>query len=203
MQIPEANSPTSAQPSVVILLIGLTGAGKTSFINALTGANLPVGNSLQACTQTTNKTLCQICGVDIEFIDTPGFDATGVSDASVLMDITHWIKSQYRYARRVVGALYLYSIQNVRMHGSALRTLRLFNKFVGAGSMSHVGLLSTDWNTTPADIAELSECGLHRGAWANMIEAGATTYRCWNDFESGLRIVADFVPKPPMLMRIQ
>lgn len=43
------------KPEVFIAVMGKTGTGKTSFINAVTGNNLEVGHSLQACESSLSE----------------------------------------------------------------------------------------------------------------------------------------------------
>jgi AIG1 family len=198
-----ATTPLASVLPVAFLLIGLTGEGKTSFINTLAGANLRLSHSAHAATSTTTKTLCQIDGVDVEFVDTPGFNSASASDVTVLLDITNWIKNHYGSSRRIVAALYLFSIQNARVTPSEFRTLRLFRELIGDGNMSNVGLVSTNWNSTAADTAELREGWLKEEYWAEMVKGGATTYRCGNDFESGYRIVKEFLQREPVQLKIQ
>jgi len=41
--------PVKSQPPVLIAVMGKTGTGKTSFVNAVTGRGLTVGHGLEAC----------------------------------------------------------------------------------------------------------------------------------------------------------
>jgi hypothetical protein len=59
---PPSHIPQDSQEVVIIALMGLTGTGKTSFINKAAGASLKVGGTLEPCTYSgsyswkTNRT---------------------------------------------------------------------------------------------------------------------------------------------------
>ncbi|KAL9065847.1 MAG: hypothetical protein Q9161_007955 [Pseudevernia consocians] len=72
----------------IVLVIGLTGAGKTTFINHVTGLKLAVGKGMAACTTMSTYEVGVIDGTEVAFVDTPGFDDPQKSDADILINIT-------------------------------------------------------------------------------------------------------------------
>lgn len=64
-------------------ILGVTGAGKSTFISKCTDKEVSIGHNLQACTQEVGVFLCKHRGVNIYLIDTPGFDDTDRSDTEV------------------------------------------------------------------------------------------------------------------------
>lgn len=57
------------------VLLGLTGVGKSSFINAITQKNnCKVGDSINACTKKINQSDINYDGYNFYFVDTPGLD---------------------------------------------------------------------------------------------------------------------------------
>src|SRR6202044_2750014 len=73
---------------VHIAVMGVTGAGKSSFISLLSDKTVAVGHDLQACTQSVDVYACKLFpGRNVYLIDTPGFDDTKRSDTEVLREL--------------------------------------------------------------------------------------------------------------------
>lgn len=66
-----------------LAVLGVTGAGKSTFISKCTDKEVSIGHNLQACTQEVGVFLCKHRGVNVYLIDTPGFDDTDRSDTEV------------------------------------------------------------------------------------------------------------------------
>ena len=76
--------------------MGPTGTGKTSFINMLSGSNLRIGRELESCTSDVEVAKpFDLDGRMISLIDTPGFDDTTLSAASVLNMIAAYLSYSY------------------------------------------------------------------------------------------------------------
>ncbi|TEB33868.1 hypothetical protein FA13DRAFT_115928 [Coprinellus micaceus] len=107
---------------VVVLVMGIVGAGRSTFINALLPANhmekkMAVGpsGSLAACTKTAecvvldSDDLALILGhkpnYRLVLVDTPGFDSADKTDSDgVLKEIVEWSKSWYAFCRHSESA---------------------------------------------------------------------------------------------------
>ena len=72
-----------AEGDVFIAVLGVTGAGKSTFISKCTEKEVSIGHNLQACTQEVGVFLCKSREFNIYVIDTPGFDDTDRSDTEV------------------------------------------------------------------------------------------------------------------------
>ena len=73
-------------------VLGPTGAGKSTFINLISGSDLRVGQDLESCTEEVDVTLpFEIDGRRVRLVDTPGFDDTTKSDADVLRLVSHYL----------------------------------------------------------------------------------------------------------------
>lgn len=186
-----------------VLVLGLTGAGKTTFINHITNSSFPVGHGMNACTTTSDYATTLIDGVEVAFVDTPGLDDPEKSDAEVVIDVTTWIEKHLGGKRQVTAALYLHSIATRKMHGSAIRNFNIFSKLVGSNSMKNVGLVSTHWDTVPAIDAEDREAYLIANAWSIMIASGARIYRLHNDQDSSHNMAVDLLKAQPTFIKIQ
>ena len=72
----------------IVHVLGLTGAGKTTFINHVTGSKLAVGKGMAACTTMSTYEVGVIDCTEVAFVDTTGFDDPQKSDADILIDVT-------------------------------------------------------------------------------------------------------------------
>ncbi|KAF9039055.1 hypothetical protein BJ165DRAFT_363277 [Panaeolus papilionaceus] len=88
--------PTFEVDDIVILLLGETGSGRTTFIRNFTGQPLPAGSSLECDTSRIEFVPCscpEYSDNRIVFIDTPGFNHKNrkeLSDTRVLQLILTW-----------------------------------------------------------------------------------------------------------------
>jgi hypothetical protein len=172
---PSSNSEANPveQDLPVLLVLGLTGAGKTTFINHIAKTNLPIGEEMTVCTMTTQTVRALSAGVDFLFVDTPGFDDPKKSDAEVLYDLTEWIKNNLHSHCKMIGALYLHSVLIESMYGSSMRNLHLFSKLIGNNSMKNVGLVTTRWDVVDRSVGFYPEAQLSAKPWCHMLKKGA------------------------------
>ncbi|KAE9372080.1 hypothetical protein N431DRAFT_235870 [Stipitochalara longipes BDJ] len=168
------NIPTG---SSVILLLGLTGAGKTSYINRITQSALQISDRMFSGTLKVQFVNTTIQGKLVSFVDTPGFDDPERSVAEILLSITAWIRDNLGDKHKVTAALYLHSIETSRVFESAQSNVKLFEQIVGRNAMANVGLVSTHWDAVTIPIAEQREKWLLENSWSNMTLHGAQSYR--------------------------
>lgn len=141
-------------------------------------------------------------GVRIWLIDTPGFDDTNRSDSVVLKDIAYWLAGAYTKKVQLAGIIYLHRITDVRMQGSALRNLRLFNELCGSNNLKSVILATTHWThgegkSVPESVgqARVKELEKTREFWGGMIERGSRVEKHDGSKASATRIVSDLVSR--------
>lgn len=98
-QIEKAKAPPK-QPvndeEIRIIVMGRSGAGKSSFINLASNSTLRVGSSLESCTESVELSEpFELQGRRIRLIDTPGFDDSSKSDAEVLNTIATFLANEW------------------------------------------------------------------------------------------------------------
>ncbi|TEB22526.1 hypothetical protein FA13DRAFT_1919973 [Coprinellus micaceus] len=147
--------------------MGPTGAGKTTFINTVTGSTkLQVSDELESCTQEVQLSDPFVFqDRNVVFIDTPGFDDADAdrSDADILRMVSDYLTEVYRRKQTLAGLVYLKDISQVRMSGSACNNLRIFRKLCGDPSLRNVAILTTMWSTVNGEEAEKRHRNLGRG----------------------------------------
>jgi hypothetical protein len=74
----------------IILVFGLISSGKTSFINKVTGSNQPIGpeDEFTPFTEQCHLETKRIGGVNVSFIDTPGFKNSLESNKKAIKEVT-------------------------------------------------------------------------------------------------------------------
>ncbi|KAJ8502984.1 hypothetical protein ONZ45_g11263 [Pleurotus djamor] len=139
----------------IIVVMGPTGAGKSTLINTALGRmGAKVSDQLDSCTHDIQAYRCSNPyngEQDIVLVDTPGFDDTYRSDADILQSIADWLNSTYQRRILVSGILYLHRLSDNRFAGAPLRNLNVFNHLCGSNALKNVVLV-----TTMGDDLELS-----------------------------------------------
>ena len=206
----------SAALSELIIVLGKTGVGKSTFIRAATGLDVKVGESIMSCN------FQNLTNVDIEFynllrllkgtaevqiypipnsrtflIDTPGFDDPVQTDTKVLQSIASCLADLYEGLTfpnleiTLSGVVYLQSINEPRMSGSMKKNLRMLASLVGKYNMQHCVLVSSKWKLEELDSAQRKESELIHNAdyWGSLREAGAQIARYKDSRHSALEII--------------
>ncbi|KAM0562955.1 hypothetical protein ACHAPJ_001798 [Fusarium lateritium] len=190
-----------AQPrakDLYVALMGLTGAGKSTFINHCTKQEVKVGDGLQACTESVHVYSFDYSpGVTIHLVDTPGFDDTNRQDSDVLRDISAWLSKSYTEKVRLNGILYLHRISDPKMQGSGKMSINLLMRLCGRDALKSVVLTTTMWELVDTDVGDRREKELESTEefWGFMKRHGSQTRRHYNNKESALKILSTFVPE--------
>ncbi|KAI1425979.1 P-loop containing nucleoside triphosphate hydrolase protein [Xylaria sp. FL1777] len=163
----QATSHASAQAKVLrILVVGVTGSGKSTFIASASGRDVGIGHGADSCTKVCKvyPTQYNIGGVKLELIDTPGFDDPHRDDYEVLKDIT-------KVLRGVSGVIYCHRINDTRLIGNSRLNLEILKAMCGMRFYSRVVICSTMWNTFPQNITQ-QKLEVHRGRMEELLGTG-------------------------------
>lgn len=184
--------------------MGATGVGKSSFIHLATGdSSAKVSNSLHSCTDKIQPIGCLHHGRKFVFLDTPGFDDTKMSDATILANIAEWLATSYKKGIKLTGLVYLHRISDNRMSGSSLRTMEMFKHVCGEDALQNVILVTTMWDEIDKSEGVAREDALRQEFWQPMIESGARMMRFEHTCESAWHIIDQLsgVRRPIQLQR--
>ncbi|KAF3007915.1 hypothetical protein E8E13_011135 [Curvularia kusanoi] len=184
-----------------ILVMGLTGSGKSTFISKVTQQTVPIGHSLGSCTVEADMYPYQRPNGDLHWlIDTPGFDDTNSTNAKILRDIVSFLCGVCSTQKICIsGLLYLHRITDTRTPNSSLKSLRILEKFCGDAAFRDVTILTTRWDTLQAgddiEAAETRESKLRDGEkhFGPLCKGGAAYKRCENDTSSNVEIIEDIL----------
>jgi hypothetical protein len=139
-------------------------------------------------------------------IDMPGFDDTTRPDAVVLQEIAVTLGSLYESGVNLLGIIYFSRITDVRMGGSAIKSLRLFERLCGEESFPIVILVSTMWDQIDEELgaAKEKELEMNEELWGKMKRNGAQVERLSGDEASARRLMTDILKRKKFgVMKIQ
>lgn len=134
----------------VVVLMGQTGSGKSTFINCAAGHDVaPVTHSVTSCTNDIRLFHCARPGHPNErifLVDTPGFDHTKAqSPKGVLQQVSEWLIATYKRDVKVAGILQLVDITQAQVTSSHRLALKAFSELCGADFLCNVVVVSTFW----------------------------------------------------------
>ncbi|KAI1660439.1 P-loop containing nucleoside triphosphate hydrolase protein [Daldinia decipiens] len=168
----------------MIVVMGVTGSGKSYFINKLAG--LPAvaeGSQLDSCTQRCEVVPVSIGSTRTLLIDTPGFDDTGRTDSDILTEIARLLASQYTLGFQLKGIIYVHRITDNRYTGSAVKTFEIFRRICGDEAMKNRQL--------------------REKFWAYMLGRGSCMNRFHGDRDSARTIAAQLLIKETVTLKLQ
>lgn len=185
---------SGSSPEIIIALMGVTGAGKSSLIRLLSGdSSVKVGHMLTSETTEIQQYRFRHHGRNYVLADTPGFDDTLRPNDAIVSDLLSWLASSFRSGTRLNGILYLHRVSDIRMTGSAFENLRMFRSLVGDDALSNVILVTTFWDTVSLDLGQRREKELltNKNFWGKMLEKGCQVRRLQNNGnrEEALKII--------------
>lgn len=188
----QAATPGVSQ-EIFIGVVGITGSGKSTFIKRVTGCSEDiVAHSLKSGTKHVNHQSIQIGDVKVNLVDTPGFNDTQLEDEDVLQLLLDWLKNFHLNGSRFSSLLYLYPINKTREKGSDRRSLKVFQRLVGAQNFGHVVIGITFQDQEDPSVVDARERTLRESKdfWADMVAAGTTVTRIPSDQRSCIELVA-------------
>jgi len=175
---------------IVIALIGLTGSGKSHFIETLTNKPALANAGLTQISQDLCAYKVSQSGrPDTILIDTPGFDADKGPDAEILGRIIRWL-AETPCTTKLTGIAYLVRISDNRFSEKPIMNLSIYNQLCGDNAPYVIVFVTTMWDlTNPPARAETREKELKDKLLKSMISLGSSLERFHNTPQSAQQIL--------------
>ena len=188
----------------MILVMGLTGSGKSYFINKLKQGAVIESSHIFSETSKCELIDTVIGGSSVAIVDTPGFDDSFRSDEEIFREIANFLGCQYKLGIPLKGIIYLHRITDNRMQGSARRALSMFRSLCGEDALDHVLLATTMWsNLRQAGEGHMQEQRLRTGVWTEMEQRGSTIVPYDGSKDSAVALVASMLSNSSVTLQIQ
>ncbi|OAL03081.1 hypothetical protein IQ06DRAFT_218284 [Phaeosphaeriaceae sp. SRC1lsM3a] len=191
------------QSENLVLVMGVTGAGKSYFINKLKPNSVEEGHGLMSQTKSCKLVQVQLGAYTVAAVDTPGFDDDEDSDAVVLAKISRFLIAQHLLGIKLKGIIFLHSINTVRFTGSHKRYLDTFSRLCGEEAFKNVALVTTMWERERHDTKYQRDAALQSGPWANLIAKGANVFQYDGTSDMAQTIVRLLMIKKDAVLQIQ
>ncbi|KAJ3543384.1 hypothetical protein NMY22_g3154 [Coprinellus aureogranulatus] len=173
---------------IVLLVTGLAGSGRSTFINALLPESVPkreVGYSLTSCTKQVNCAIVDLResttykrDFRLVLVDTPGFDdhARVDSSALVLQDIIKWLHDYIPERNCRGGVIYMHDMTKDRFQGSAAELdLSALDRSLNSDLCPRLVIVTTKWSLLPNGEGEVRYETLEK-RWSRMLSAGTKVH---------------------------
>lgn len=178
---------------VIIAVMGLTGVGKSTFIQHLSDSEIVVGHTLDPCTiHVAPHAFFLNDGRRAFLVDTPGFDDGKRTEAEILEEVSNFFAATYKMKITLAGVIYLHRISDNRMSGAMLKNLRMLKKLCGANCYSKIVLATTMWDRmrdARKAVQNEQQLGSTHEWWGDLEEEGATIMRQDDGATSAMKIV--------------
>lgn len=189
--VPDPTLAGAKQGDIVILIMGASGVGKSSFINnVLAKANnekrfrVAPSEDITACTVKVESVIVNgltsgcydyIRGRNVILVDTPGFDGTVQSDSDMRKEIDDWLKFSSRQGLLLGGYVFLHNITGDRFSGAPSKNFDMFKLVRGAAKppLGRTVLVTTRWELEDGEALknwEAWEAELRDKYWCSMLK---------------------------------
>ncbi|KAL0573453.1 hypothetical protein V5O48_008508 [Marasmius crinis-equi] len=198
------------EDTAVVMVAGVTGSGKTTanvkFINTSSGSKLLVTDSLQSGSPVIQSSpYFSIDGRPVVLLDTPGFDESTHSDATIVSAIATVLAELYRDGQRLAGILYFHRISDVRVGRASMGNIQLFGKLCGEDFFKNVMIVTNRWEDVPLNLGEAREMELRQADifFKPILDRGGRMARFDGTHETAHAILGQVVENRPLPLLIQ
>ncbi|KAF6750307.1 hypothetical protein DFP72DRAFT_910717 [Ephemerocybe angulata] len=192
--------------SIAILIVGVTGSGKSSFANAFFEAvghpgRVKVGYTLKSESQDVVAIPVEaqtagyehIRGHKLVMVDTPGFDDSGLKpDKEITKKIANWLAESHESNVAIGGVIFLHDISIDREDASNRRARSILLNLCGEEALDRVVMVTSKWarelDTVGPEALHKKEDELKSKHWKSLLrqkEGGGATMRRWNVEKEG------------------
>ncbi|KAK4450499.1 GTP-binding protein A [Podospora aff. communis PSN243] len=179
-----------------IVLLGVTGAGKSTFASIASGKQVKIGHGVDPCTQDPLAVTFEMGDQSIVLIDTPGFDDDTRSDVEILRDIAEWLGHEGFISkhRPLDGLILLHPATHTKISRNERKRSRLLEKILGQDAYSRVVIATTMWENLPDQFEKSYNSRTDEaGPWHSFRTLGATVTKHNNTPKSAHDIIRTII----------
>ncbi|KAG6915486.1 hypothetical protein DXG01_011286 [Tephrocybe rancida] len=186
---------------LIILILGISGSGKSTFVNNLLGYEAaPLSYAAPHSETERLHAYGPILAADerrVFIVDTPGFNHSGIDDREVFRRIAVWLAKSYSNGIKVSGIIYLQDITQSNWT-SSWDDIPMVKAMCGPAAATNVIIaLTAEWSNVQSHIGE-RKAELLQSRWKDMLDAGSTACRLENSQRSAEMIVEAILARRPL-----
>ncbi|KAF8998862.1 hypothetical protein BDQ17DRAFT_1428240 [Cyathus striatus] len=183
---------------IIIVVIGPTGAGKSTFINTLFNDDVTaIGYGQNRCTTNLKPIIYprrfgSAISRRLIVVDTPGFDENSPGEVvNLLTRVSVWMEASYNNQMRVGGFIYIHDISQETMQTKPPpRNLReTLRRLSGDESSSSTILGTTKWSKIGVSLGNDRLYDLKRNFWRYFDQQRSVMVKFRDNHESAIEIV--------------
>ena len=206
----------------MILVMGVTGSGKSHFVNTLVGQSVVeewkgidsrkiTDYGRIALTSPGTKSCTMVLASlndrdSIAIVDTPGFDDSHRGDDEILDEIAQYLILQHQLGLRLKGIVYLHPITQTRMTGHDRQYLEMFKRLCGEHTFQNIKLVTTMWDRIiPSEegLAYSRDRDIRETCWNIMEERGSEIISFDGSSEMAQTIIYGLASQQSVVLQIQ
>ncbi|KDN33820.1 hypothetical protein RSAG8_13093, partial [Rhizoctonia solani AG-8 WAC10335] len=193
------------QNTIVVLVLGRSGSGKTSMIDAICSSNTSGIAPQYQSTAEVAAHRTQISETRFKLIDTPGFDNVGLTDVEVYTKIARYFWDPSRYNLGVNGIIYIHQASDPIRSRSLRRYLMvLLRTFLGGNGMRRLTIFIPGIDPKGLHTTRIDEEVLDNNSILSEASAmGARIISTTEDLEGFTNIVKAYKSTNPILLPLQ
>ncbi|PVF99680.1 P-loop containing nucleoside triphosphate hydrolase protein, partial [Serendipita vermifera] len=136
-------------------VLGNTGCGKSSFINAASGSEqMPVSVKLRSnATEVAATKPFKVDGRSVVLLDTPGFDNTqGAKFNDIIEDVKNYLNREFEQ-ETLKGIIFLHALNETKALNSTMKNIKRFRQICGNDIRYALIVVTTMWDIIPREDA--------------------------------------------------
>ncbi|TDL17996.1 hypothetical protein BD410DRAFT_843149 [Rickenella mellea] len=186
----------------IILVMGATGTGKTTFINNASGSHFPVNHNLDSCTDDVVPTApFDLDDHRVVLVDTPGFGHSRKRDIEVLRPIAKYLKEQKVREGHISGVIYMHPFPELRIERTAKHYVSVFSELCGSTTLDHASIVMTRWKGNHCGTGQME---MHLPAvFDPVVAAGGGIVNEDHTYSHAGEILRAILDKGPVVLQIQ
>ncbi|KAF8594086.1 hypothetical protein BDV93DRAFT_516062 [Ceratobasidium sp. AG-I] len=205
-QAVHSRSDSIRQNTAPVLILGRSGSGKTSFVDAAClGAEQTAGKPSNRTIKVVSSSVV-ISNQTLELIDTPGFDNIGASDVEVLVELASYLWDKKRAKVGVAGVVYIHRAGDPLSSKILAQNIKVLSEVIlGETGLSRLTVLVVPANSGPLHSASVAQMVAHASSALHPLFPTRDHRILVSNFDQSdiTNILTAYIDKEPVVLRIQ